>query len=121
MIQAYESRLLTESQFQHNVISIFLAGHENPQLLLVSLIYLLGQNQVCDASFPERCRWLLEQVPDGEDILERPRPFACRNSRHRLEDAAVWCTTEPSVHDVGHLRDFTPLPSHLAIDQPEDD
>ena len=47
MIQARQSRILTEKQFRDNMISIFLAGHENPQLLLTSMIFLLGEHQVC--------------------------------------------------------------------------
>lgn len=45
MIAARQSQILTEKQFRHNMISIFLAGHENPQLLLTSMIFLLGEHQ----------------------------------------------------------------------------
>jgi cytochrome P450 len=46
MIAARQSEILTEQQFRHNMISVFLAGHENPQLLLTSMIFLLGEDQV---------------------------------------------------------------------------
>lgn len=77
MVQAYESRLLTERQFQDNMTSVFLAGHENPQLLLVSLIYLLGQNQVCDDSFSGEMPLVFsKQLPNRGYILGCPRPSA---------------------------------------------
>ncbi|ERF77121.1 hypothetical protein EPUS_07662 [Endocarpon pusillum Z07020] len=36
-------------QFRDNMVSVFLAGHENPQLLLTSMIFLLGENQDAQA------------------------------------------------------------------------
>ena len=50
MVAARDSGVLTEQQFRHNMVSIFLAGHENPQLLLISLVYLLGKYPVCGPS-----------------------------------------------------------------------
>ncbi|KAF2102518.1 Dit2 protein [Rhizodiscina lignyota] len=44
MITASESNLWTEQQFKHNMVSVFLAGHENPQLLLTSMMFLLGEH-----------------------------------------------------------------------------
>ena len=46
MVAARKTGTLSEQQFRHNMISIFLAGHENPQLLLTSLVFLLAENQV---------------------------------------------------------------------------
>ncbi|KAL4886021.1 cytochrome P450 [Aspergillus karnatakaensis] len=45
LLGAHESGLLTDKQLQHNMISAFLAGHENPQLLLISALFLLAENQ----------------------------------------------------------------------------
>ena len=52
LVGARESNALTETQFRHNMTSAFLAGHENPQLLLVSFLFLLGENQVSSISPP---------------------------------------------------------------------
>jgi cytochrome P450 len=46
MLRAYETGQLTEKQFQDNMVSIFLAGHENPQLLLTSMMFLLADYPV---------------------------------------------------------------------------
>lgn len=46
LIGAFEQGLWTENQFRHNMVAVFLAGHENPQLLLTSMLFLLGENQV---------------------------------------------------------------------------
>ncbi|EKG15133.1 Cytochrome P450, partial [Macrophomina phaseolina MS6] len=43
LVQAYRRGLLTERQFRHNVSIVLIAGHENPQLLLQSLLFLLGK------------------------------------------------------------------------------
>ncbi|KAL4981602.1 cytochrome P450 [Aspergillus falconensis] len=45
LLHAYESGLFTETQLRHNMISAFLAGHENPQLLLISTLFLLAEHQ----------------------------------------------------------------------------
>ncbi|MCJ1466652.1 cytochrome P450-dit2 [Pseudocyphellaria aurata] len=45
MIRARETGTWSEQQLRHNMVSVFLAGHENPQLNLTSMIYLLGKNE----------------------------------------------------------------------------
>ncbi|KAL0258140.1 cytochrome P450-dit2 [Diplodia seriata] len=45
LVRAYHSGLITEQQFRHNVSIILIAGHENPQLLFQSLLFVLGQHQ----------------------------------------------------------------------------
>ncbi|KAF2477700.1 cytochrome P450 [Lindgomyces ingoldianus] len=44
MLGAHRMGLLSEKQLQDNLVSVFLAGHENPQLALISLLYLLGEH-----------------------------------------------------------------------------
>ncbi|KAL4792951.1 cytochrome P450 [Aspergillus venezuelensis] len=44
LLAAHESGLLTDKQLRHNMISAFLAGHENPQLLLISALFLLAEH-----------------------------------------------------------------------------
>lgn len=46
LLYACESGLFTETQLRHNMISAFLAGHENPQLLLISSLFLLAEHPV---------------------------------------------------------------------------
>lgn len=41
---ALKKNNITEKQFTDNAIIILIAGHENPQLLFTSLLYLLGKN-----------------------------------------------------------------------------
>lgn len=45
LLGAYETGVLTERQLRHNMISTFLAGHENPQLLLISALFLLAEHR----------------------------------------------------------------------------
>ena len=44
LLAAHDQGLITPLQLRHNLISVFLAGHENPQLLLVSAMYLLAKH-----------------------------------------------------------------------------
>ena len=44
LLAAHDQGLLTPLQLRHNLVSVFLAGHENPQLLLVSAMYLLAKH-----------------------------------------------------------------------------
>ncbi|QWU90151.1 hypothetical protein CA3LBN_004509 [Candidozyma haemuli] len=43
--EAYEDGRISEKQFQDNAVIALVAGHENPQLLLTSLVYVLGRNK----------------------------------------------------------------------------
>ncbi|KAF1848413.1 Dit2 protein [Cucurbitaria berberidis CBS 394.84] len=42
LIGSHREGLLTDKALDDNLVSTFLAGHENPQLVLMSLMYLLG-------------------------------------------------------------------------------
>lgn len=61
LVQAYQSGLLTETQFRHNVSIILIAGHENPQLLFQSLFFLLGKHQ----DVQDRIREEVAAIKDG--------------------------------------------------------
>lgn len=61
LVQAYKAGLLTETQFRHNVSIILIAGHENPQLLFQSLLFLLGQHQ----DIQKRVREEVKSARDG--------------------------------------------------------
>lgn len=44
LIGSHREGTLTDKDLDDNLVSTFLAGHENPQLALMSLMYLLGAN-----------------------------------------------------------------------------
>lgn len=50
MVTAQESGILTPKQMTNNFVGIFIAGHENPRLLLTSLMYILGKHPVSQMS-----------------------------------------------------------------------
>jgi unspecific monooxygenase len=47
LVAARRNDLLTEKQFRDNLNVTFVAGQENPQLLMISVLYLLGKHPVC--------------------------------------------------------------------------
>jgi cytochrome P450 len=52
LIGSHREGLLTDKDLDDNLVSTFLAGHENPQLVIMSLMYLVGshpeiQSQLC--------------------------------------------------------------------------
>ncbi|KAK7538463.1 cytochrome P450 [Phyllosticta citribraziliensis] len=69
MVDAYRTGILTEKQFRHNMISVFLAGHENPQLLLVSTIFLLGEHPQAQARLR---REILQAEGSGTPLQDVP-------------------------------------------------
>lgn len=78
LADAYDSRTITAKQFQDNAVIVIVAGHENPQLLFTSLVYVLGRDmalqklireEVAEAESLEDCL-LLNQV-----ILETLRLY----------------------------------------------
>lgn len=46
LIAARDSGMLTQQQFRDNLNVVFVAGQENPQLLLISTLYLLAKYPV---------------------------------------------------------------------------
>lgn len=72
LVAARNQGLLSEAQFRHNCISVFLAGHENPQLLFTSLMYLLGKHPVNQAT--------LQIVPLLISFQGLPRTASCRGA-----------------------------------------
>lgn len=49
LVAARNNGDLTEQQFRDNAVIVFVAGHENPQLLITSLFYLLAKDQALQA------------------------------------------------------------------------
>lgn len=62
LAESYEKGEITEKQFQDNAIIVMIAGHENPQMLLTSLLYVLGKHQ----SYQTRLREELASCSAGE-------------------------------------------------------
>jgi unspecific monooxygenase len=46
LLAARYSGVLTEQQFRDNVTILFIAGQENPELAVISTLYLLAKNRV---------------------------------------------------------------------------
>ncbi|RDW61779.1 cytochrome P450 monooxygenase xanG [Aspergillus mulundensis] len=68
LLHAYESGLFTETQLRHNMISAFLAGHENPQLLLISALFLLADHP----EIQQALRTELSTLDSNSDSSEKP-------------------------------------------------
>ena len=68
LVAAKDDRTWTDTQFQHNMISTFLAGHENPQLLLTSALFLLAEH-------PEWQRRVREEVSAAESSALHDLPI----------------------------------------------
>lgn len=49
LVSARERNVLTQKQFRDNLNVVFVAGQENPQLAMISTLYLLGKYPVCDS------------------------------------------------------------------------
>lgn len=45
LVAGYEDGIITEKQVQDNAMIAMIAGHENPQILLTTVIYLLAKHQ----------------------------------------------------------------------------
>lgn len=46
MIAAVETGIFTEKQFRDNAVIVFIAGHENPQLFMTTLLYVCAKYPV---------------------------------------------------------------------------
>ncbi|KAF1942550.1 Dit2 protein [Clathrospora elynae] len=78
MIGAHREGILTDKDLDDNFVSTFLAGHENPQLALMSLMYLLGTHievqeavrKEIKALFPDNAS--ADYKPDYADLHDLP-------------------------------------------------
>jgi cytochrome P450 len=78
LLGSYREGKLSEKDLHDNLVSTFLAGHENPQLALISLMYLLGK----DLELQKRVRMEIETLypvnspidfnPSSSDIHDLP-------------------------------------------------
>ena len=62
LLAARHQNLINEQQFRDNCVSIFLAGHENPQLLLISTLYLLAKNQASRSTIAMYHCWCTDRM-----------------------------------------------------------
>lgn len=69
LLGARREGLLTEKQLQDNCLSIFLAGHENPQLCLLSLMYMLGKHKDVQESLRKEIDGLFANTSDPEPTM----------------------------------------------------
>ncbi|KNC96352.1 uncharacterized protein SPPG_08253 [Spizellomyces punctatus DAOM BR117] len=73
LVKAYESGILTKKEFRDNLMVIFVAGHENVQQALTSLLYLLAKHQdVQDKARAEVQAYSLEELTTAERMPSLP-------------------------------------------------
>jgi hypothetical protein len=82
LVDACSDGVITERQLRNNLTITFVAGQENPELALVSTLYLLAKNPVCDilcmiAKWSSK-KTILTCIPLTRDI----RTFCSPNSPH---------------------------------------
>lgn len=65
LANAYEDGIITKKQFEDNAIIVLVAGHENPQLLLTSLLYV-------SAKFKESQTKVRNEIQGHENWIELP-------------------------------------------------
>lgn len=69
LIRAHNKEIITRKQLTDNIVILLVAGHENPQLLLTTCLYLLGKyNQ----SWQKKLRGEVWQVFDSKGLAELP-------------------------------------------------
>lgn len=60
LLGAHREGLLSEKQLNDNLVSTFLAGHENPQLAILSLMYCLGKNTAAQEAVRQEIKILFD-------------------------------------------------------------
>ncbi|KAI9653344.1 MAG: cytochrome P450-dit2 [Alyxoria varia] len=76
LIAARNSGLMTEKQFRDNLAITYIAGHENPQILMITLLYLLGKHtNVQQALRQEICATGMDFPPDHETLGKMELPI----------------------------------------------
>ncbi|CAO2654301.1 Nn.00g110340.m01.CDS01 [Neocucurbitaria sp. VM-36] len=78
LIGSHREGLLTDKDLDDNLVSTFLAGHENPQLVLMSLMYLLGAHTEVQEAVRREIETLFpanapaDYEPDYADLHDLP-------------------------------------------------
>jgi cytochrome P450 len=73
LVTAYEQGIISRYHFQQNLVAAFIAGHENPQILLLSLLLLLADHPGLQSTLRDQIRaMLVEQQADASALSELP-------------------------------------------------
>lgn len=72
ILAARRDGTLTEQQFRHNLVAIFVAGHENPMLAVISTLFLLGRNQNIQQRLREEIQSLGTDEPSLAQLATLP-------------------------------------------------
>ncbi|KAH7390677.1 putative cytochrome P450 [Pyrenochaeta sp. MPI-SDFR-AT-0127] len=107
LLGSHREGILTDKDLDDNLVSTFLAGHENPQIALMSLLYLLGSHtdvqdavrKEIDMLFPANAPAGYE--PDYSDLHDLPLLTAVLYESLRMfppiSQLINRCTTAPIV------------------------
>ncbi|KAF2278853.1 Dit2 protein [Westerdykella ornata] len=69
LVTAYETGIINRYHFQQNCLSMFLAGHENPQILLLSMMRMLAEHQDLQKQLREQILALPEEDRMNPHVL----------------------------------------------------
>lgn len=69
LIRAYNNEVINYKQLTDNIVIILVAGHENPQVLLTTSLYLLGKY---NETWQRRVRAEVEHVNGSKELSELP-------------------------------------------------
>ncbi|KAH7122446.1 putative cytochrome P450 [Dendryphion nanum] len=62
LVTAYETGIFSRYHFTQNCVSVFLAGHENPQILLLFIMYMLAEKP----ELQQQLRDEINQLPEND-------------------------------------------------------
>lgn len=68
LIRAHNNEIINYQQLTDNIIIILVAGHENPQVLLTTSLYLLGKHP----ALQQKIRAEVQDVNDSKELSELP-------------------------------------------------
>ena len=69
LIRAYNNQIIDYKQLTDNIIILLIAGHENPQLAITSLLYLLAKNH---SNWQAIIRQEVKNTSKHEDLISLP-------------------------------------------------
>lgn len=69
LVRSYQNKDLTHKQLTDNIVIMLVAGHENPQLLLTSLLYFLGKHH---ETWQTKIWEEIKDIQDNKDLSSLP-------------------------------------------------
>ncbi|KAI9677068.1 MAG: cytochrome P450-dit2 [Caeruleum heppii] len=72
MIAARDTNVFTEQQLRHNMVILLLAGYENPQLQIISLMYLLAKHPDAQERLRSEVSSLGSEAPTHDNLAQLP-------------------------------------------------